>query len=108
MFIILIFYKYITRKNIVFTFNNDTNSKSDSSIDVQEKIVKLSVSTCRLWLYLLTCVSILGVDFKIFPRDLAKTETFGISLMDLGVGFYVVCHSMKSIRNDGNSQTEYV
>jgi phosphatidylinositol glycan class W len=102
------FYKYLTRKNINFTFNIDKNLKHDSSIDIQEKIVKLAVSTCRLWLYLLTCVSILGVDFKIFPRELAKTEAFGISLMDLGVGFYVVCHSMKSIRNDERIQTEYV
>ena len=108
MFIILIFYKYLSRKNINFTFVADKNSKNETNVDIQEKIVKLSVSTCRLWLYLLTCASILGVDFKIFPRELAKTETFGISLMDLGVGFYVVCHSMKSIRNDDKSQTEYI
>ncbi len=48
---------------------------------------------------MLTAVSILGVDFKIFPRQNAKTEDFGISAMDLGVGFYIVCHSMKLIRN---------
>lgn len=66
---------------------------------IEEEILRLSIKSCRLWLYMLTAVGILGVDFKIFPRENAKTENFGISAMDLGVGFYIVCHSMKIIRN---------
>ncbi len=57
---------------------------------------------------MLTAVSILGVDFKIFPRHNAKTEDFGISAMDLGVGFYIVCHSMKIIRNEDLNESESV
>ncbi|XP_055299294.1 uncharacterized protein LOC129566924 [Sitodiplosis mosellana] len=43
----------------------------------------------RAAINLLTAVCILAVDFKCFPRKLAKTETFGFGLMDTGVGFYV-------------------
>jgi hypothetical protein len=31
----------------------------------------------------LTCVSILSVDFHIFPREFVKTEEFGVSLVTL-------------------------
>lgn len=38
---------------------------------------------------LLTAVCILAVDFKCFPRKLAKTESYGFGLMDVGVGLFV-------------------
>ncbi|KFB42316.1 hypothetical protein ZHAS_00010002 [Anopheles sinensis] len=46
--------------------------------------------TCvRALVNLTTAVCILAVDFHCFPRELAKTETFGFGLMDIGVGLYV-------------------
>lgn len=47
------------------------------------------LATVRATVNLLTAICILAVDFRIFPRKLAKTETFGFGLMDTGVGLYV-------------------
>lgn len=45
---------------------------------------------------LISCVCILAVDFQVFPRSLAKTETFGYGLMDTGVGLFVMINGAVS------------
>lgn len=49
-----------------------------------------TISCLRGLTYLITVLCILAVDFQVFPRDLAKTEKYGFSLMDTGVGLFVL------------------
>ncbi|KAK8805831.1 hypothetical protein WA158_002487 [Blastocystis sp. Blastoise] len=42
----------------------------------------------------LTVIAIMAVDFPIFPRRFAKTLEFGNSLMDMGVGIFVINSGM--------------
>ena len=45
---------------------------------------------------LMTAIAILAVDFPVFPRRLAKSETYGFGGMDNGVGFFVIANAIVS------------
>lgn len=50
-----------------------------------------ALSTYRAHMMLMTVLAILAVDFPVFPRALAKCETFGVSLVRASC---VLCSSL--------------
>lgn len=54
------------------------------------------ITNFRATVNVITVVCILAVDFRCFPRKFAKTETFGYSLMDTGVGLFMVANALVS------------
>ncbi|XP_060942068.1 phosphatidylinositol-glycan biosynthesis class W protein [Limanda limanda] len=52
------------------------------------------VTIFRVMVNLKTAISILAVDFSVFPRRYAKTETYGTGVMDFGVGAYVFANAL--------------
>ncbi|XP_053606388.1 phosphatidylinositol-glycan biosynthesis class W protein-like [Plodia interpunctella] len=62
-----------------------------------------TITTVRGLTYLMTVFCILAVDFQGFPRNLAKTENYGYSLMDTGVGLFVLISGLvhKDVRQKG-------
>ncbi|CAM9158988.1 unnamed protein product [Ectocarpus sp. 4 AP-2014] len=55
-----------------------------------------AVTNFRASIMLMTCITILAVDFQVFPRRFAKTEVFGTGLMDLGVGATIFASGLGS------------
>ncbi|XP_060911842.1 phosphatidylinositol-glycan biosynthesis class W protein [Labrus mixtus] len=52
------------------------------------------VTIFRVLVNVKTAISILAVDFSVFPRRYAKTETYGTGVMDFGVGAYVFANAL--------------
>ncbi|GAU87412.1 hypothetical protein RvY_00257-5 [Ramazzottius varieornatus] len=57
----------------------------------QEYIVVTEFRGCVL---LLVCIAILAVDFDLFPYEMVKTDRQGYSLMDLGVGTFIIANAL--------------
>ena len=69
------------------------------------------ISDFKTYTLIGTVISILAVDFTVYPRRFCKTETYGTGLMDAGVGLFIVSNAVVSpeARNKiTNSGSRYV
>ena len=55
----------------------------------------------RAYANIASAIAILAVDFGVFPTKFSKTENYGTSLMDVGVGFFVIANALVSPESQG-------
>ncbi|XP_060719566.1 phosphatidylinositol-glycan biosynthesis class W protein [Tachysurus vachellii] len=85
--------------SILYSKRSKKHTARQSMIDsfehshVESKLVPF-LTAFRVLVNVKTAISILAVDFSVFPRRYAKTEIYGTGVMDFGVGAYVMANAM--------------
>ena len=66
--------------------------------DLETKLIHLSVNGFRASVFILIVLNILAVDFNFYPHFFSKTKIYNISLIDISVGYFILCHSMAFVQ----------
>ena len=90
----VLWYTGVTNKAGSTSKNHKSVSGNDNKRSPTDKM--LFVSTYRAFMNVATILSILAVDFKIFPRRYAKAEVYGTGFMDIGVGSFIFGNAIVS------------
>ena len=61
--------------------SDQPNQQNTASAEVPSTTPLPALSTYRAHMMLVTVLAILAVDFPVFPRELAKCETYGVSFV---------------------------
>ena len=91
--VLFILYEHLNRPiSRIFKYNERIDcGKEDSSC-----ILDCVLQTFIYHVYLCASVCILAVDFKLFNEKFKKTETHGVSVMDLGAAFFIQTIAFKT------------
>ena len=95
----------IFKKKLTYSPKSDEKVKNknlNSHQTTENEIIKLSINLFRASVFIISSVTIFAVNFKVYPLIHVKKKRFGLSLMDLGVGLFIFCNSMRVIRNSSN------